>query len=114
MAKKQRYPKPVKSKDRCKDQTQHDHPEHLEFLPRLKRAQGQIQGIEKMIQDQRYCVDILVQFRAVMASLRSIEVKIFEKHLQHCLSCALHSQDKKRIDEKILELTKLLVRRTSL
>ncbi len=67
-----------------------------------------------MIQDSRYCVDILVQFRAVMAALRSIEVSIFEKHIQHCLASALHSKDKKQIDKKMKELTDLLLRRTSL
>lgn len=83
----------------------HSHPEHLEFLPRLNRISGQIVGIQKMIEDKRYCVDILVQFRAVMAALRSIEIGIFEKHLQHCLSSAMLSNDKKQVNEKIKELT---------
>jgi DNA-binding FrmR family transcriptional regulator len=96
----------------CK--TQNLHPDHSEFLPRLNRIEGQLGGIQKMIQDGRYCVDILVQFRAVMAALRSIEVNIFERHLQHCLSSALLSKDKKQVDEKIKELTDLLTRRTSL
>lgn len=67
-----------------------------------------------MIGDGRYCVDILVQFRAAMAALRTVEVGVFEKHLEHCLSAALHSKDKKQIDVKIKELTELLTRRTSL
>src|SRR4051812_27871316 len=65
------------------------HPDHSDYLPRLRRAQGQLAGIERMISEQRYCVDILVQFRAVMAALRGIEVSIFETHLQHCVSSAL-------------------------
>lgn len=102
------------TKNCCEQKHTHSHPEHTEFLPRLNRIGGQIDGIQKMIQDKRYCVDILVQFRAVMAALRSIEVGIFEKHLQHCLSSAMLSNDKKQVDEKIKELTELLTKRTSL
>ncbi len=90
------------------------HPDHSEYLPRLNRIEGQLSGIQKMIQDGRYCVDILVQFRAVMAALRSVEVSIFDKHLEHCLSSALYSKDKKQIDQKLKELMNLLLRRTSL
>lgn len=90
------------------------HPDHSEYLPRLNRIEGQLGGIQKMIQDGRYCVDILVQFRAVMAALRSVEVGIFEKHVEHCLSSALHSKDKKQIDQKLKELMNLLLRRTSI
>lgn len=89
-------------------------PDHAEYLPRLKRAKGQIAGIEKMIEEGRYCVDILVQLRAAMAALRAVEVSMFETHLQHCVSDALQSRDKKNIDKKIRELSELLTRRTSL
>lgn len=90
------------------------HPDHTEFTPRLNRVGGQLSGIQKMIDDRRYCVDILVQFRAVMAALRSIEVSIFEKHLEHCVKDALLSKDKKQVAGKIKELTELLSRRTTL
>lgn len=110
--------KQKKTKESCCDtatKAAHpDHPDHSDFLPRLNRIEGQISGIQKMIQDGRYCVDILVQFRAVMAALRSVEVSIFERHLQHCLSSAMLSNDKNQVDEKIKELTELLTRRTSL
>jgi DNA-binding FrmR family transcriptional regulator len=108
--------KPTKSKiDQCCsiDEIQL-HPNHSEFLPRLKRIEGQLSGIQKMIQDERYCVEILIQFRATMAALRSIEVSIFERHLKHCLTSALLLNDKNQVDEKISELTQLLSRRTSL
>lgn len=104
-------PKPKKPRKSCE---KHAHPDHSGFLPRLKRIGGQVGGIEKMIEEGRYCVDILVQFRAVMAALRSVEVSIFEKHLEHCLSSAMHSRDEKLIEEKIKELSGLLIRRTSL
>ncbi|MEW6055508.1 MAG: metal-sensitive transcriptional regulator [Bdellovibrionota bacterium] len=98
----------------CETYSKHRHPDHSEFLPRLNRIEGQLSGVQKMIQEGRYCVDILVQFRAVMAALRSVEVSIFERHLEHCIRSALLSKDKPQIDEKIRELTDLLTRRTSL
>ena len=100
------------SKDCCESHVAH--PDHSEFLPRLNRIEGQISGLQKMIEGKRYCVEILVQFRAVMAALRTVEVSIFERHLQHCLRSALLSNDKNQVDEKIRELTELLSRRTSL
>ncbi len=92
----------------------HAHPNHSAVLPRLNRAQGQIAGIEKMIHDSRYCVDILIQFRAVIAALRAIEVEVFQRHLNHCVSSALLSKNRKQAKKKIDELTELLSRRTAL
>lgn len=65
-----------------------------------------------MIQERRYCVDILIQFRAAMAALRAVEVTIFETHLRHCVQSAMRSQDEKLIETKIHELTELLARRS--
>lgn len=98
----------------CETHAVQAHPDHSELLPRLNRVEGQLVGIQKMIQEGRYCVDILVQFRAAMAALRTVEVNVFEKHLKHCLTSAMLSPDKKQVDEKIKELTDLLSRRTSL
>ncbi|MBS1960457.1 MAG: metal-sensitive transcriptional regulator [Bdellovibrionales bacterium] len=110
---KLKKPDKINHKNQCCE-IEGKHPDHSEFLPRLNRIEGQLCGIQKMIQERRYCVDILVQFRATMAALRSVEVSVFERHLQHCVSDALHSKDKKQIQEKIKELTDLLTRRTSL
>jgi DNA-binding FrmR family transcriptional regulator len=103
-----------KKKDCCHDESSHSHPDHSPVLPRLNRVKGQIEGIEKMISDQRYCVDILIQFKAAMAALRNLEVEVFEKHLHHCVEQAMQSRDPKEIDRKISELTQLLARRTQL
>jgi len=109
--KTQKAPHSKKSKH-CESDA--NHPDHSEFLPRLKRVGGQISGLQRMIEEGRYCVDILVQFRAAMAAMRSVEISIFERHIEHCLSSALLSKDKKQVDEKIKELTDLLSRRTLL
>ena len=106
--------KKKKGQDACCAPGHEEHPSHEETLPKLNRAIGQLEGISRMISDHRYCVDILVQFRAAMAALRNIEVSVFESHLQHCVRTAMLTKDKKQIEAKIAELTELLSRRTSL
>ena len=93
---------------------EHRHPDHSAVLPRLRRMQGQLKGIEKMIEDRRYCVDILIQFRAALAALRNLEVEVFETHLRHCVTEAIHSENTRNANQKIEELTELLVRRSRL
>jgi CsoR family transcriptional regulator, copper-sensing transcriptional repressor len=90
------------------------HPDHRAQLPRLNRAIGQLEGIGRMVDERRYCVDILVQFRAAMSALRNIEAAVYETHLQHCVSAAMLSRDPKQVEAKIRELTELLSRRTQL
>lgn len=99
---------------RAKHAQEGGHARHLELLPLLNRVQGQLKGIQDMIVDERYCVDILTQFRAAMSALRGIEVRLFEEHLSHCVADALRSKDQKAIDRKIQELSMLLTRRTTL
>ena len=77
---------------------------HSENLGRLNKISGQINGIKKMIEEERYCIDIITQVRAVRSALKSIENNILEKHLQHCVSQYFNEEDK---DKKILELKKL-------
>lgn len=92
----------------------HHHPSHAPHLTALKKIQGQIGGIHQMIEDGRYCVDILIQCRAAMAAMRGVESKIFQKHLSHCVEDAFMSKDSEGVRKKIEELTALLSKRTSL
>ena len=85
---------------------------HVKQLHRLNRIEGQIRGISKMIEDQRYCIDILSQIKAVRSALTSVETKMIEEHLNHCLHRALTSRDKKQSTEMIEELTELFKRAT--
>ena len=78
---------------------------HLDNLPRLNRISGQIDGIKKMIEDERYCTDILMQLRAVRSAIKSVESNILQKHLQNCVAQSFAS-DKDR-DKKIEELKAL-------
>lgn len=66
--------------------TQHQHTSHGEELGRLKRIEGQVRGIIRMIEDERYCMDILIQLRAVRAALKKVEGNILNRHMQHCVT----------------------------
>lgn len=81
--------------------------DHTSDLQRLKRISGQIEGIKKMIEEKRYCTDILMQTKAARSALKALEVSILEKHLNHCVVGAFDSKSKldtqKKVDE-ILEL----------
>ena len=74
---------------------------------RLRRVEGQVRGIQKMIEDERYCPDILVQMSAVHESLRAVERLLLQNHLQHCATEALRSGDGKRAQRTYEELTEL-------
>jgi CsoR family transcriptional regulator, copper-sensing transcriptional repressor len=77
---------------------------------RLRRVEGQVRGIQKMIEDERYCPDILVQMSAVHESLRSIERMLLRNHLQHCATEALRSGDDRKAQRTYEELTELFYR----
>ncbi len=87
------------------------HPPHHDQLPGLNRIEGQIRGIKKMIENRRYCVDILTQLKAVKAALHKVEQQVLKIHMQHCLMHAVTSEDQKEIQEKIDELMMLLSKR---
>jgi DNA-binding FrmR family transcriptional regulator len=84
------------------------HANHSKQLTRIKKIAGQVAGIQKMVQEERYCVDILTQIKAAKSALQSLESVILEEHLHHCLSHAAASKDKSVMDEKIAEITELL------
>lgn len=63
--------------------------QHLSHHPKIKklnRISGQVDGIKKMIEEQRYCIDIITQLRAVRSAVKSVEAEIMEAHLHHCVS----------------------------
>ncbi len=59
------------------------------LLKRLKRIEGQVRGIEKMIEDDRYCIDVLDQISSINAALKSVAVLMLSDHLSHCVSSAI-------------------------
>lgn len=86
------------------------HPDHKSQLPRLKRIHGQVAGLLRMVEDERYCGDILTQLRAVQAALDAVRHEILKSHIGHCVSGAIESGDTRERDAKLDELFGILKR----
>ena len=75
-------------------------------LKRLKRLEGQVRGIQKMVEDDRYCADILVQISAVHEALRGVSRELMRNHLRHCATSAMKESDARaeEMHDEILDL----------
>lgn len=82
--------------------------DHSGELKRLSRIKGQVEGVARMIEDQRYCPDIVHQIKAVRSALRSVEISIIEGHMKHCVKAAVASRNNDVIQEKMDEILLLL------
>jgi DNA-binding FrmR family transcriptional regulator len=83
----------------------HGYAEHKGALvKRLHRIEGQVRGIERMVEDDRYCIDILTQLGAVSTALESVAMAILDDHVQHCVADALTSGDERDARQKTDEL----------
>ncbi len=71
---------------------------------RLHRIEGQVRGIERMVEDDRYCIDILTQISAVSTALESLALKVLDDHVNHCVADAIASGDKNAAAKKTEEL----------
>ena len=74
------------------------------LVKRLHRIEGQVRGIERMVEDDRYCIDILTQISAVSTALESLALKILDDHVNHCVAHALASGDTDDAEKKTREL----------
>ena len=81
-----------------------------DLLLRLRRVEGQVRGVQKMVGEDRYCPDVLVQMSAIHESLRAVERILMKDHLQHCATEALRSGDDKQAQRTYNELTELFYR----
>ena len=77
---------------------------------RLNRIEGQIRGLAKMVDEDRYCIDIVTQISAVRSALRRVEEEILRDHVAHCVEHAIHSGDKADQRRKIAELMEVVGR----
>ncbi len=83
------------------------HEEQIEFL---KKIEGQIRGIQRMIEEKRYCVDIITQLHSIVGALYRVENEIFRKHVQGCVVSTLKGSSELEKDKKINEIVDLLSR----
>ena len=74
------------------------------LVKRLHRVEGQVRGIERMVEDDRYCIDILTQIAAINTALEAVAFKILDEHVRHCVSGALGSGDDEAARAKTEEL----------
>ncbi|MCB1035512.1 MAG: metal-sensitive transcriptional regulator [Acidobacteria bacterium] len=78
------------------------HASHQSQLARLRRIEGQVRGLVRMIEEERYCIDILTQVRAARAALRKVEEGVLREHVEHCVVQAVEgggTERKVKIDE---------------
>ncbi len=83
-------------------------PDHREQIQRLNKIQGQVKGIVRMIEEKRYCIDILNQIKAIDKALQKVSRGVMERHLNHCVQGAIQAKDQAQSSEKIAEIMKLL------
>lgn len=77
---------------------------------RLSRIEGQVRGLARMVDEDRYCIDVVTQISAVRAALRRAEEEILRDHVAHCVEHAIASGDKKDQRQKIAEIMDVLGR----
>lgn len=103
----------TKAAKRPKNAKLHNHAgaqahDHSAELKRLNRIKGQVEGVERMIVERRYCPEIVQQIKAVRAALKGLEASVIEGHMRHCVKQAIASRDAFVVQEKIEEVILLL------
>ena len=86
------------------------YPNHEEQLNRLSKIEGQLRGIRRMIEDRRYCIDIVSQIKAVNAALKQVQMGVLEKHIHHCVAESVKSRKPELFEEKVTEIIEVLGR----
>jgi len=81
-----------------------------QVLARLKRIEGQVRGLHRLIEEDTYCIDVLTQVAAVSKALQGVGLHLLDEHLQHCVAGAAASGDTTRTTELVHEATKAVER----
>lgn len=79
-------------------------------LTRLRRIEGQVRGLQKMVEEERYCADVLMQISSVQEALRGVSRAMLHNHLKHCATAAIRSSDPLRAEAMYEELMELVFR----
>lgn len=83
-------------------------PSHDDNLIALRRIEGQVRGVQRMIEDRKYCIDILNQIYAVKGALSKVEQRILKTHFEHCVTEAVQGTSEKEKEQKLDEILKLI------
>ena len=84
-------------------------PNKDDYLKRLRRIEGQVRGLQKMVEDDKYCIDILTQVSAVTRALQSVSLRLLEDHLGHCVAQAV-TEGGEVADAKVREASDAIAR----
>ena len=95
---------PVVMAERGYTQTKDD------YLKRLRRVEGQIRGLQRMVEEDTYCIDVLTQVAAATKALQSVAVGLLDEHVRHCVRDAAAAGDGERADEMVTEATRAIER----
>ncbi len=86
------------------------HADKQKLITRLRRIEGQVRGLQRMIDEDVYCIDVLTQVAAVSKGLQVVGVQLLDEHLQHCVAGAAASGDQVRTEALVHEATKAVER----
>ncbi len=86
------------------------HDDKAAILARLKRIEGQVRGLQRMVADDTYCIDVLTQVAASTKALQSVAIQLVDEHLRHCVAHAVESGDPVESSAKLAEASKAIER----
>jgi CsoR family transcriptional regulator, copper-sensing transcriptional repressor len=86
------------------------HPDHSKEIARVRKIIGQLEGVEKMIVDRRYCPQILQQIKAASAALNALKAEVLKKHLKECVSDSIKTGNYQKMLDQVVELIHTQVR----
>jgi DNA-binding FrmR family transcriptional regulator len=81
-----------------------------DYIKRLRRIEGQVRGLQRMIDEDIYCIDVLTQVSAVTKALQSVAVGLLDEHVRHCVRDAALGDDAEKADQMVTEATKAIER----
>jgi DNA-binding FrmR family transcriptional regulator len=86
------------------------HDDKAAVLARLKRVEGQVRGLQRMVDEDTYCIDVLTQVSAATRALQGVAVQLLDDHLRHCVANAVHADDPVESNRIITEASKAIER----
>jgi DNA-binding FrmR family transcriptional regulator len=86
------------------------HDDKAAVLSRLRRIEGQVRGLQRMVEDDTYCIEVLTQVSAATRALQSVAVQLVDEHLRHCVAHAIQSDDAIESERIITEASRAIER----
>ena len=81
-----------------------------DYLKRLRRIEGQVRGLQRMIEEDTYCIDVLTQVSAATRALQGVALGLLDEHIRHCVAGAARGDDERRAEDMITEATRAVER----